>query len=209
MRFFLVFLALHAVEECSAWSPSWPSFENTLSPLRSTTTEEETDSRALNTYNKNPLFAGFDDLFAPTPFFRRDPIFDHMLIFPNLERPTDSVLVRSSPGYEINETDDTYQIAVDVPGVKAGDMSVQLENDGKVLRISGGRKVVKDNMTTETKFEKRFTIGKNVDMEKVTANLVDGVLVLSAPKIETKEEPVVNITITEGLLEEKTEAKTA
>jgi HSP20 family protein len=160
---------------------------------------------ALNRYNKNPLFAGFDDHFAPTPFFHRDPIFDHMLIFPNLERPTDSVLVRSSPGYEINETDDTYQIAVDVPGVKAGDMSVQLENDGKVLHISGGRKVVKDNTTTETKFEKRFTIGKNVDMEKVTANLVDGVLVLSAPKIEKKEKPVLTITITEGPLEEKKE----
>jgi HSP20 family protein len=128
-----------------------------------------------------------------------------MLIFPNLERPTDSVLVRSSPGYEINEIDDTYQIAVDVPGVKAEDMSVQLDNDGRVLNISGGRKVVKDNTITETKFEKRFTIGKNVDMEKVTANLADGVLVLSAPKIEKKEKPVVNITITEGPPEEKKE----
>jgi HSP20 family protein len=128
-----------------------------------------------------------------------------MLIFPNLERPTDSVLVRSSPGYEINEIDDTYQIAVDVPGVKAEDMSVQLDNDGRVLNISGGRKVVKDNTITETKFEKRFTIGKNVDMEKVTAKLADGVLVLSAPKIEKKEKPVVNITITEGPPEEKKE----
>jgi HSP20 family protein len=161
---------------------------------------------ALNRYNnKNPVFAGFDDLFAPTPFFHRDPILDHMMIFPNLERPTDSVLVRSSPGYEINETDETYQIAVDVPGVKAGDMSVKLENDGKVLHISGGRKVVKDNTTTETHFEKRFTIGKNVDMEKVTANLADGVLVLSAPKIEKKEKPVLTIDITEGPLEEKKE----
>jgi HSP20 family protein len=161
---------------------------------------------ALNRYNK-PLFAGFDDLFAPTPFHHhRDPIFDLMPIFPDLERPTDSVLLRSSPGYEINETDDKYQIAIDVPGVKAGDMSVQLENDGKVLHVSGGRKVVKDNTTTETKFEKRFTIGKNVDMQKVTASLADGVLVLSAPKIEKKETPVANIAITEGPLEEKKDA---
>jgi HSP20 family protein len=160
---------------------------------------------ALNRNYNKPVFAGFDDLFAPTPFFHRDPIMDHMMIFPNLERQTDSVLVRSSPGYEINETDDTYQIAVDVPGVKAGDMSVQLENDGKVLHISGGRKIVNDNTITETKFEKRFTIGKNVDMEKVTANLADGVLVLSAPKIEKKEKPVLTITIMEGPLEEKKE----
>jgi HSP20 family protein len=161
---------------------------------------------ALNRYNNKHYFAGFDDLFAPTPFYHRDPIFDLMPIFPDLERPTDSVLVRSSPGYEINETDDNYQIAVDVPGVKSEDMTVQLENDGKVLHISGGRKVVKDNTTTETKFEKRFKIGGNVDLQKVTANLADGVLVLSAPKIEKKEKPVLNIAITEGPLEEKKDA---
>jgi HSP20 family protein len=119
---------------------------------------------ALNRYNNKHHFAGFDDIFAPTPFYHRDPIFDLMPIFPNLERPTDSVLLRSSPGYEINETDDKYEIAVDVSGVKSEDMPVQLENDGKVLHISGGRKVVKDNTTTETKFEKRFTIGGNVDL---------------------------------------------
>jgi HSP20 family protein len=153
---------------------------------------------ALNRGNRNPDFAGFDDLFAPIPFLvHREPIFDLMPIFPNFERPPDSVVVRSSPGYEINETDEKYQIAVDVPGVKAGDMSVQLEDDGKVLNISGGRMVVKDNAITETKFEKRFTIGRNVDMQKVTANLADGVLFLSAPKIEKKENPVMNIAITE------------
>jgi HSP20 family protein len=164
---------------------------------------------ALNRYNNNHLFAGFDDLFAPTPFFHRDPIFDLMPIFPDLERLTDSVLVRSSPGYEINETDDNYQIIVNVPDVKAGDMSVQLENDGRVLHISGRRKVVKDDTTTETKFEKRFTIGRNVDTQKVTANLADGVLVLSAPKIEKKEAPIFNIAITEGPLEETQDASTS
>jgi HSP20 family protein len=165
----------------------------------------KTNTMALNRYHYNNPF-GFDDLFFPTPFFHRDPIFDPMPVFPDLERLTDSVLVRSSPGYEINETDDNYHIVVDVPGVKAGDMSVQLENDGKVLHISGGRKVVKDNTTTETKFEKRFTIGKNIDTQKVTANLADGVLVLSAPKIEKKETPVTNIAITEGPIEEKKDA---
>ena len=167
---------------------------------------------ALNRYNNNNnhLFAGFDDLFAPTPFFHRDPpVFDLMPIFPNLERLTDSVLVRSSPGYEINETDKNYQIIVNVPDVNAGDMSVQLEHDGRVLHISGGRKVVKDNTTTETKFEKRFTIGRNVDTQKVTANLADGVLVLSAPKIEKKEAPFINIAITEGPLEEKQDVSTS
>jgi hypothetical protein len=46
MRFFLVgVLASLAAEECSAWSPSSPSFRTSLSSLRSTT-EEETESSA-------------------------------------------------------------------------------------------------------------------------------------------------------------------
>ena len=52
----------------------------------------------------------------------------------------------------------------------------------------------------ETKFDRRFTIGKNVDIEKITANLTNGVLTVTAPK----KDPALNnapnnvIQITEG-----------
>jgi HSP20 family protein len=159
---------------------------------------------ALNRYN--PLFGrGFDDFFAPTPFFVRDPVFDLMPVLPNLLRDDDATLLRSSPGYEITEHEGKYQIAVDVPGVKASDMTVKLENDGRVVHISGGRKVTKGDTVSETKFEKRFTIGDNIDKTKITANLADGVLMLTAPKVEKKEPVVHTIAITEGALEEKKE----
>lgn len=160
---------------------------------------------ALNQYYRNPLFSGFDDFFSPTPFFARDPFLEHMPVIPGLLRDDDMQLMRSSPGYEINETKDKYSIAVDVPGVRAEDMNIQLENEGRVLHISGGRKVEKEGTVRETKFEKRFTIGDNVDKEKMTANLNDGVLVLTAPKIEKKEVPTRKIMITQGPHEEKKE----
>jgi HSP20 family protein len=147
----------------------------------------------------HPHSVGFDDFFAPVPFPTREPsLFDLMPVFPDLERDPNSVLLRSSPGFEINESEDKYQIAVDVPGVKASDMTVNLEQEGRVLHITGGRKVVREGTTSETKFEKRFTIGRNVDTEKMAANLSDGVLVLTAPKKEKEEKPVFNIAITEG-----------
>ena len=161
---------------------------------------------ALNHYHRHPFFGGFDEFFSPAPFFARDPFFENMPVIPSLLRDDDMQLMRSSPGYEINETNDKYSIAVDVPGVRAEDMKVQLENEGRVLHISGGRKVEKDGATHETKFEKRFTISDNVDKEKLTANLNDGVLVLSAPKIEKKELPSRTIMITQGKTEEKKEA---
>jgi len=156
---------------------------------------------ALNRYNHaHPFWAhGFDDFFAPTPFFSRDPFFDEMRVIPStfMRDDDDLKLLRSSPGYEITESDGKYQIAVDIPGVKAKDVTVKLENDGKLLHISGGRKTEKEGKVTEMKFEKRFTIGDNVDTEKLQADLADGVLVLTAPKLEKKEQPHRLININE------------
>jgi HSP20 family protein len=162
---------------------------------------------ALGRFNNeiNPFFghSGFDDFFAPTPFSTKDPFSDLMPVLSNLKRDEDMALLRSSPGYEISEGDGKYNIHVDVPGIKAADMNVALEREGKVLHISGGRKVTTGDTVSETRFEKRFTIGANVDTSKMTANLVDGVLTLTAPKIPEKEESVHKIAITEGPGEEK------
>lgn len=125
-------------------------------------------------------------------------MFDLMPVVAGLPRQDNTKLFRTSPGYEINESDGKYQIAVDVPGVKASDMTIHLENDGRVLKIAGGRKITRNNEVSETKFEKRFMIGDNVDTDKIQANLADGVLVLTAPKLEKKEKPNTTIPITEG-----------
>jgi len=149
---------------------------------------------ALNRYNNDRLF-GFGDHLVP---FFEDPFKDLMPVLSTFPRTDDMTLLKSSPGYEINEADGKYLISVDVPGVKASDMTVDVENDGKVLHISGGRKVVKKGETTETKFSKRFTIGDNIEIDKMTANLSDGVLTLTAPvKEEVKPQPK-RIAITEG-----------
>ena len=44
---------------------------------------------------------------------------------------------RSSPRYDIVEDEKTFELALDVPGVSVDDISVQVEQDGKVLRITG------------------------------------------------------------------------
>ena len=140
------------------------------------------------------LFAGFDDLFArgdpfAHPFFgaaRREPFFDSLMpVLRNFPTNPKATLLRSSPGYEIKESDGTYEIAIDIPdGIKASDMKVELENDGTVLHLSGGRKLKEKGKVFTTQFNKRFTIGPNVETHKIAANLADGVLVLTAPKIE-------------------------
>ena len=104
-------------------------------------------------------------------------------------------LIRASPGWEIRDQDGTYQISVDLPGVKASDVTIEVENEGRVLHIYGGRKIEREDGVTETRFDQRFTVGDNIETDKIKANLAEGVLVLSAPK--KHELPKRKIFITE------------
>jgi HSP20 family molecular chaperone IbpA len=83
-----------------------------------------------------------------------------------------------------HDDDATYYVSIDLPGVKASDMSLKLEDDGKTIHLSGHRKRVSSDgkSVSESKFVKRFTVGKDVETDKLNANLSDGVLTLHAPK---------------------------
>jgi len=141
-----------------------------------------------------PLFTGFDD------FWGRDPITDlvAMPVLSDIQRDPFMVLQRSSPGFEVHQNDKAWQISIDVPGVKASDMNVNLEENGRLLHLSGGRKVVKENQVTESRFDKKFTIGDDIDTTMITANLADGVLTVTAPKKEKQEPKTNSIPIIEG-----------
>ena len=153
---------------------------------------------ALSRYNRSPF--GFDDFLVP--FFEQDPFKGfQMPVISNFPRSDEMTLLRSSPGYEINEKEGKCMISLDLSGVKRSDMNVDLEGDGKIVHIHGERKMVQEGKTLETKFSKRFTIGDDVDIEKMTANLSDGVLTLTAPIKKKEEATPKRIAITEGAME--------
>jgi len=143
---------------------------------------------------------GFEDFFDD-PFFGPP-----MPLLKNFPRSEDMILRRSSPCYEITEDDKSFQLAVDVPGVKASDLNVSLERDGRVLRVSGHRKVKEGNVQTESRFEKSFWIDRNIDASKITANLADGVVTITAPKTAEAKE-VRQIPISEEPRAAATEVK--
>jgi HSP20 family protein len=167
--------------------------------------------RAAKTLTMNPfLNHSLEDFFSPSPFLSswRSPLFDTPLI-PTFDDNVESSMERfrstflPSPGYEIRELDkNKFQIQMDLPGIKPSDMNIELVDDANVLRVYGSRKLTKDDKTvSEAYFEKRFSVGENVDINQVTANLSDGVLTLVVPKQEAVEKPVVKIPITEGPVE--------
>jgi HSP20 family protein len=143
--------------------------------------------------------AGFDDVFAHDPFFaplfrdgedpfermRRDIMMDWMPVLRSTRpKSLSSRLVRTSPGYEIKESEGAYEIALDIPdGLETKDLQVELERDGSVVHISGERQHSADGVESMTRFSKRFSIGDGVDAENIQANFADGCLVIHAPKL--------------------------
>ncbi|EJK53187.1 hypothetical protein THAOC_27430, partial [Thalassiosira oceanica] len=99
-------------------------------------------------------------------------------------------LLKPSPHFQVRETPTHIQLALDVPGVKLEDIKAELVNGGRVLHLSGSRKVGTGSSFEEAKFEKRLSLGKDVDAPKLTAHLADGVLTLTAPKSEPKSQEI-------------------
>jgi len=87
--------------------------------------------------------------------------------------------------YEVREDDSKMQLLIDVPGIPASDMKIQLEQEGRVVKISGSREhKIQDKETSSDTFEQRFTVDpKAVDVANLSASLIDGVLTISVPKL--------------------------
>jgi HSP20 family protein len=127
------------------------------------------------------------------------------------DAPLMKTTTTSSPRYEITDDESKFQIAVDVPGMKTEDVNVSVEESGSILTISGHRESTSDTYSFKSQFSQSFSLDPAVDAEKFTANLKDGVLIVSAPKdMKRIEQNVRKIPITELALpkgEEKVEMK--
>lgn len=85
--------------------------------------------------------------------------------------------------YEIMSNDDhEFKVAIDVPGMDADDILVTLENDNKVLKVSGSRESKGDGYSFSSKFSQSFNIDPNVNIDKFSAQMDKGVLIIAAPK---------------------------
>lgn len=94
------------------------------------------------------------------------------------------------PLVDIRETEDALLMHAELPGIDKKDIKVDIK-DG-VLSLSGERKYEKD-VTEENvhriersygKFSRSFSLPRNVDVDKVKAEIKDGVLELRLPKHE-------------------------
>jgi HSP20 family protein len=95
-----------------------------------------------------------------------------------------------TPPVDIQETDDSYRIHAELPGLTKDDIQITLENN--VLRLSGERKFEKDVKEenyhrierTYGTFSRSFALPTLVSSDKVEAKFENGVLSILVPKAE-------------------------
>jgi HSP20 family protein len=94
------------------------------------------------------------------------------------------------PHYEIVDAKDGYALTVYLPGVAKDGLQITVENDE--LRVVGRPAWKRPegwttlyNEAADAPFELAFEHGNAIDVEKIHAELRDGVLRVSLPKAET------------------------
>ena len=97
-----------------------------------------------------------------------------------MDRAMDRAFRQSSPRYEIIDDETKFQVAVDVPGLKPDDIHVSMEDN--VLTIRGSREQTNDNYNFSSRFSQSFSLDNTIEVDKLTADLKDGILVVQAPK---------------------------
>lgn len=116
----------------------------------------------------------------------------------------DSFFTRRNPLYgknsknlmktDVRETENSYELDIDLPGFKKDEINVQLDNG--YLTISAAKGLDKDGQDKKGKYirkeryagvmQRSFYVGDAVAQEDVKAKFEDGILRLSIPKKDAK-----------------------
>ena len=94
-----------------------------------------------------------------------------------------------SPAVDIFENDHSITLLADMPGVKAGDLEIDLRENVLTLtgRVTPPENAKESNVVREYRsgtFFRQFTLSEAIDQPKIDAQLADGVLRLELPKVE-------------------------
>merc|ERR1712107_463104 len=110
----------------------------------------------------------------------------------------DFIKFPSSQRYEVVNDKEKFELMVDVPGIDANDIDVNVQ--GEHLSIKGERIVETEWSQSKSAFRQMFPLDDTVDVEKFSATLKNGVLTITAPKhIQnvvdgTRKIPVVSLS---------------
>lgn len=109
------------------------------------------------------------------------------------------------PAAEIQETEDAIHLKIELPGIEAKDLDVQVTENA--VYISGERK--SETKTEEKgvtrsefhygKFQRVIPLSARIQNTKVTVDYKDGILNLILPKTEQEKNKVVKVNLEQSV----------
>jgi HSP20 family protein len=119
-----------------------------------------------------------------------DELFDRMsrLLETAGTMPSTAETMLWAPMADVHETDAAYEIECELPGVKRGDIEVEVTD--RELHITGELKereregVVRRRGRRTGRFDYRMLLPTDVKAEDVSASLAEGVLTVTIPKAQ-------------------------
>ena len=105
------------------------------------------------------------------------------------------------PPVDVSETESHYELNAELPGVNGNEVKVVVREG--VLTLSGGRPVIPAAEGTRVHlterrfgdFQRRFSLPKDADGERVSAEFKNGVLTISVPKREEVKPKEIEVRI--------------
>ena len=136
------------------------------------------------------------------PSIFRDNLFDDMFDFDDFDkefnrmmRPLYGKHAQNMMKTDVRETDNSYELDIDLPGFKKDEIKVELDNG--YLSISAAKGLDKDEEEKDGKYIRReryagamnrtFYVGDNLTQQDIQAKFEDGILKISVPKKDVQQ----------------------
>lgn len=136
------------------------------------------------------------------PSIFRDNLFDDMFDFDDFDkefnrmmRPLYGKHAQNMMKTDVRETDNSYELDIDLPGFKKDEIKVELDNG--YLSISTAKGLDKDEEKKDGKYIRReryagamnrtFYVGGNLTQQDIQAKFEDGILKISVPKKDVQQ----------------------
>ncbi|WP_269540344.1 Hsp20/alpha crystallin family protein [Cerasicoccus fimbriatus] len=133
------------------------------------------------------------DNFWNDPFAEMDRIFDRTVGNSRFAGLFDNANTGRSFRVDVyDDNNEAYQVVAELPGVAKEDVDIQLENG--VLTISAKRHIKQDDKEQTAQYRRSLTINDDINADKVTAKLEDGILTVSLPKAEARKPKAITVS---------------
>lgn len=136
------------------------------------------------------------------PSIFRDNLFDDMFDFDDFDkefnrmmRPLYGKHAQNMMKTDVRETDNSYELDIDLPGFKKDEIKVELDNG--YLSISASKGLDKNEENKDGKYIRReryagamnrtFYVGDNLTQQDIQAKFEDGILKISVPKKDVQQ----------------------